>query len=376
MTKRERETVAIPDIPEHWQQLAVDNLYLYAIFAISLEGNLLTWNPGVKVVFGFEADEFIGQHASMFFTPEDIKAGISDLEFRRAREQGNANDVRWHVRKDGSQFWATGAMTALRNDEGTLTGYAKVVRDSSKAKVLEDNLEQLNSNLEREVANRTADLRQLVAQLTLIEQKERSRLAQTLHDSVQQELYALQFSLAKLKGQLANDAALETIEETEQLLRKTMALTRNVTTDLGPTLLDDADLATTLNWLADAMYTRHGLRVKVVLNQLLEVENEVIHVLLLTLTRELLFNIIKHAGVKEAILTLDATNQALTLSIVDEGTGFVYKMDAVPTGTGLGLSGAQRRLDLFGGSLSVVASPGKGTRITMSLPLTALTLSQ
>ena len=368
--------MAIPDIPEHWQQLAVDNLYLYAIFAISLEGNLLTWNPGVKVVFGFEADEFIGQHASMFFTPEDIKAGISDLEFRRAREQGNANDVRWHVRKDGSQFWATGAMTALRNDEGTLTGYAKVVRDSSKAKVLEDNLEQLNSNLEREVANRTADLRQLVAQLTLIEQKERSRLAQTLHDSVQQELYALQFSLAKLKGQLANDAALETIEETEQLLRKTMALTRNVTTDLGPTLLDDADLATTLNWLADAMYTRHGLRVKVVLNQLLEVENEVIHVLLLTLTRELLFNIIKHAGVKEAILTLDATNQALTLSIVDEGTGFVYKMDAVPTGTGLGLSGAQRRLDLFGGSLSVVASPGKGTRITMSLPLTALTLSQ
>lgn len=359
---------------ENWQQLAVDNLYLYAVFAISMEGVLETWNPGVKVVLGYDEKDFVGKSADIIFTPEDVKADIPEFEFRRAREQGNANDVRWHVRQDGSRFWATGAMTALRNEAGELTGYAKVVRDSSKSKMLEDNLEKLNTHLETQVDARTEELRQLVIQLTLAEQKERGRLAQTLHDSVQQELYAIQFALAKLEKQAREPAAVDSLEEIKALLRKTMQLTRNVTTDLGPALLEENNLGDSLQWLAHVMHERHGIRIKVVCDALCDIQNQAAHILLLKLVRELLFNSVKHAEVKEAVVTLSCGAEELSLVVEDEGKGFMPNLDASPSSSGLGLSGARKRLKLFGGTLMVVASPGKGTRITISMPLTTLKL--
>ena len=359
-------------LPENWQQLAVENLYLYAVFAIGLDGTILSWNPGVEAVLGFEAADFVGQPTHLIFSAEDRKAGIPEKELRVAKNRGNANDVRRHLKKDGSLFWATGAMTALRDETGKLTGFAKVVRDSSKSKALEESLERLNAHLEDEVLARTADLRELSAQLTLTEQRERERLAQTLHDSVQQELYALRFALTGLKKEVSGDKAAATLEAADTLLKKTMQLTRDVTTNLAPPVLDTPDLCAPLQWLAASMRRKHGLRVEVSAGKVCEVARDAARILLFNLAQEFLFNTVKHADTDEATLVLSENEGRLELVVEDEGRGFTPDTEAGRTATGLGLSGAHKRLQVFGGTLAVDAEPGRGTRITVTLPLSSL----
>ena len=356
-------------LPENWQELAVDNLYLYAVFAIGLDGTILNWNPGVKSVLGFDEADFVGQPAHMIFTVEDRQAGIPEQELRIAKEKGNAHDVRQHLKQDGSRFWATGAMTALRDETGELTGFAKVVRDSSKSKAMEASLEQLNAYLEDEVLARTADLRELAAQLTLTEQRERERLAQTLHDSVQQELYAIRFALTGLKKELTGHKASETLEGADTLLKKTMQLTRDVTTDLAPPVLESPDLCAPLQWLAESMQQKHGLQVKVVASEVCEVVHDASRILLFNLAQEFLFNVVKHADTPEATLILSEEEEGIELVVEDEGRGFTLDSEAEQLATGLGLSGARKRLQVFGGGLEVDAEPGRGTRITVRLPL-------
>ena len=355
-------------LPENWQQLAVDNLYLYAVFAIGLDGTILSWNPGVEAVLGYAEADFVGQPAHMIFTEEDCQAGIPEQELRIAKEGGNTHDVRQHLKKDGSRFWATGAMTALRDEAGKLTGYAKVVRDSSKSKALEDSLAQLNAHLEDEVLARTAELRELSAQLTLTEQRERQRLAQTLHDSVQQELYALHFALVGLKKELTGRKAAETLTAADTLLKKTMQLTRDVTTDLAPPALATSDLCASVRWLAASMQQKHGLQVNVVAEETCEIARDASRTLLFNLARELLFNIVKHADTDEATLVLSEKEGGLELVVEDKGRGFTRDEDAAQTATGLGLSGADKRLRVFGGTLEIDTEPGRGTRITVALP--------
>jgi len=362
-----QDNMTVRPLPDDWQALLVDNLYIYAVLAISLDGTILSCNPGVTDVLGYDKDSFIGQPAHIIFTSEDRKAEIPEQEFRLARENGNANDVRWHVRADGSHFWGTGAMSALRNEAGKLTGYAKVVRDSSASKRLEESLAGLNEDLEARVTARTADIRLLAAELTLAEQKERQALAKRLHDSMQQELYGIQFALADLKRELG-DHKTTNLSRAEDLLLKTMRLTRSVTTDLRPVVLDDPDVCAILAWLATSVEKKYGLSVTVRAESC-RIEDNAARALLFNLTSELLFSVVKHAGVLEADVTLKI-DERLELTVTDKGAGFSAGSNT--SGTGLGLTGAEKRLQLFGGTLHIDSTINQGTRIMFSLPLNLL----
>ena len=359
----------IPDPHNDWERLVVDSLYLYAVFAISLDGTLLNWNPGVKAVLGYDEADFVGKSADMFFTPEDRATNVPERELEQATKHGNANDVRWHLRADGTRFWASGAMTALRNDAGELTGFAKVVRDNSESKSLEEALESINSSLETTVAERTADLRRLAGELTLAEQAERQALAKTLHDSVQQELYAMSFAVAKLRNEHDLDKA--ATQDLDELIKKTLKLTRDVTRNLKPEVLENDDLCEALKWLAHDMLERHGLSVKVTQAEGCTVKSAAVRTLVYTLVKEMLFNVVKHAGVREAALSVNL-NEDLTIEVSDKGAGFDTDALNGSSGTGLGLKGARKRLALFGGKLKISSQADEGTQIVMSLPLATL----
>jgi two-component system, cell cycle sensor histidine kinase and response regulator CckA len=104
----------------------------YAVFHLSLDGTVETWNRGAERIFGYESAEIIGRHGSVLFTPEDNLQGIPEREARFAADTGRAEDSRWHLRKDGSRFWANGVMVGLRNDGGELVGLAKIIRDDTE----------------------------------------------------------------------------------------------------------------------------------------------------------------------------------------------------------------------------------------------------
>ena len=110
-------------------RLLVDRVLDYAIFLLTTDGHIASWNAGAERVKGYTAEEIIGQSFERFYTPEDRDAGLPRRLLAEARVAGRVEDEGWRVRKDGSRFWADVVITALRNDSGQLVGFAKVTRD-------------------------------------------------------------------------------------------------------------------------------------------------------------------------------------------------------------------------------------------------------
>jgi PAS domain S-box-containing protein len=137
-------------------RLIVEASVDYAIFHLDLNGIIETWNPGAERIFGYPADEIIGRHGSVLFVAEDVFRGVPERELKFAAETGRAEDNRWHLRKDGSRFWASGVMVGLRDREGTLLGVAKIVRDDSARKQSEEML-QYQLNLADAIATNAAE---------------------------------------------------------------------------------------------------------------------------------------------------------------------------------------------------------------------------
>jgi len=128
-------------------RLLVENSTDYAVFIVSLDGRVLTWNPGAERVLGYQENEIIGRSSFILFTPEDQAAGIPEAELRTAITDGRASDDRWHARKDGSRLWINGIMTLLREESGKPRACAKVMRDFTQAKLAADALRESESRL-------------------------------------------------------------------------------------------------------------------------------------------------------------------------------------------------------------------------------------
>ncbi|WP_373049613.1 sensor histidine kinase [Vulgatibacter sp.] len=120
--------------------LLVDTVLDYAIFLLSPEGVVESWNTGAAALKGYSADEVVGTHVSRFYPKEDVEAGLPQLLLRTAAEQGRIEHEGWRVRKDGSRFWADVIITAIRDEQGGLQGFAKVTRDLSERKEQEERL--------------------------------------------------------------------------------------------------------------------------------------------------------------------------------------------------------------------------------------------
>ena len=119
-------------------RLLVDAVQDYAIFMLDPEGRVATWNSGAERMKGYRAAEIIGQHVSMFRLPEEVEAGRVDRELATAAEKGSFEEEGWRLRKDGQKFWANVVLTAIRNEAGALVGFAKITRDLTERRRLED----------------------------------------------------------------------------------------------------------------------------------------------------------------------------------------------------------------------------------------------
>lgn len=119
----------------------------YAIIATDLDGRITEWNSGAQRILGWSEAEMLGQSAELFFTPEDRIAGVVEREMRDATTQGRGADERWHMRKSGERFWASGEMMALRGSTGQLVGYTKILRDRTAQKESADQLRASEARL-------------------------------------------------------------------------------------------------------------------------------------------------------------------------------------------------------------------------------------
>jgi len=128
---------------ERFLESLVESATEYAIVSLDALGRITGWNSGAERIFGWSEAEVLGQDTELFFTPEDRAAGIAEREMAAARTAGQAADERWHLRKDGSLFWATGSLMPLVDDEtGLFEGYLKILRDRTAQREAEEKTRQ------------------------------------------------------------------------------------------------------------------------------------------------------------------------------------------------------------------------------------------
>ncbi len=121
-------------------RLLVDSVLDYAIYAIDIAGQVMTWNSGARRLKGYEASEIIGKHFSVFYPPENIESHHPDHELRIATEAGRYEEEGWRVRKDGSRFWASVAVTKLSDRSGIHLGFTMVIRDLTERRIADESL--------------------------------------------------------------------------------------------------------------------------------------------------------------------------------------------------------------------------------------------
>jgi signal transduction histidine kinase len=223
-----------------------------------------------------------------------------------------------------------------------------------------------------ERAQAERQIRTLAAQLTVAEQEERQRISQLLHDDLQQRLYAVHVQLSILSDALRTDDPQLLLEEMgylEKELAETIRITRDLSIDLSPPVLKVNGLVQAVSWLAAQMHEKYGLEVEIEADKQFPDFDDHLRVLLFQAVRELLFNVVKHAGVAHARVRLEKSDHHLHISVIDDGNGF----DTGPLLAGShdktqGLSNIRTRLVLLGCQMKFNSSPGKGARIMINIP--------
>jgi PAS domain S-box-containing protein len=132
---------------EHRFRRLVESVVDYAIFQLDPNGIISTWNTGAARIKGYAADEIIGRHFRSFYTPEDVQAGVPEKALATARRDGKYEAEGWRVRKNGTRFWASVVIDAIRGDDGELIGFAKVTRDVTERMEAQRMLRQAQEQL-------------------------------------------------------------------------------------------------------------------------------------------------------------------------------------------------------------------------------------
>ena len=130
-------------------RILVQGVTDYAIFMLDPEGRVANWNVGAERIKGYTPDEIVGEHFSRFYTPEDFEAGVPKRALETARETGRYEAEGWRVRKDGTRFWASVILDAIRDEDGELVGFAKVTRDMTEKREAQLRLEESREQLFR-----------------------------------------------------------------------------------------------------------------------------------------------------------------------------------------------------------------------------------
>jgi signal transduction histidine kinase len=209
----------------------------------------------------------------------------------------------------------------------------------------------------------------LAGALTLAEQAERRRLAGLLHDGLQQLLFGAKLGLATVLNAADAEDRQCRAEAVERVLDEAIATTRTLALELTPPVLDRENLGVALEWLGKHVGEQYGLEVTIRAGCDDRIPSHEVRVLLVQLVRELLFNVVKHAGVTRTEVALERREDYLVLTVIDEGRGFdPSALEARQGEGGLGLYSVRERLQMLGGRLEITSRPGGGTRVSIYAP--------
>jgi PAS domain S-box-containing protein len=345
----------------------------YAIFMLDPQGNISTWNVGAERIKGYTASEIIGQHFSRFYPPEDIQAGKPALELEIAVREGRVEDEGWRLRKDGSKFWASVVITALRDESGNLIGFAKVTRDITERLLAQRALE----DSQRKLQLSEKSLRDLSLHLLRTQDEERRQIGRDLHDSLGQYLSVLKMRLDALRNAAVrnNHRNADELEQCSQLMNEAVKEVRTISYLLYPPMLEEMGLKTAIPWYLDGFAQRSGIKTKLETSSAFGRLDRDVELALFRVLQESLTNVHRHSGSPEATIRLAAEKGDFFLEISDKGRGIPFqKFEEAGRdwmgSRGVGLRGMTERMHQIGGRLEI-SSTDQGTVVRAIVPSSA-----
>jgi len=221
-----------------------------------------------------------------------------------------------------------------------------------------------------EVAKAKHDLQDLSARLLDIQEEERRRLSRGLHDEIGQTLTALRIEISNALGKAAAPEVRERLERARALAERCVQTIRHISLVLRPALLDDLGLAPALQWQIEDFIRRSGIAAELSEEGVAEGLPDLLKTTVYRVLQEALNNCEKHAHASQVWVAVRQADGAMTLDVRDDGRGFEVSAQGMPArGEGLGLLGMRERAARLGGTLTVESAPGKGARVTLSVPV-------
>jgi len=215
-------------------------------------------------------------------------------------------------------------------------------------------------------------IRELASELTLAEQAERHRISRLLHDELQQRLFAIRMQLSLLKDDFPMAASARSgtnFEELDAWLGETIEMTRDLSIELSPLILQGEGLSEAINWLIARLLEKLGLQVELRSDPGEDLLEPSTRILLYQAARELLFNVVKHSGTLKARVDIKTTDDQLVLVVSDQGMGFDAAAVMRDSSRVHGLLEIQKKVSMLGCSMKIESKPGSGTSITISAPV-------
>jgi signal transduction histidine kinase len=329
---------------------------------------------------GRTREEILGR--AIFDVYPGSRGSLIETEYARAMESGeprhfeNPSLITGRILEihayPGSEI-----LTVLFRDVTEQTLLAKALRAS------EESLRLANEHLEQRVRERTMDLqnlagelersrhelRNLVSELVMAEERERKRIAGVLHDEIAQTLAAARMRLDLLQGAVSDQRDTQTLQEVKAFLLQSIQETRALMSDIGNPLLFDMGLKAACESLAERLMRRHPVRILCDIRDAFKNLDPDVKTILYQVVRELLTNVVKHSRARNAHVLIDLEDGHFQVRVTDDGVGFDPRALGSPTDEGgFGLYSIRERLLAIDGSLGILSSPETGTVVTATVP--------
>ena len=384
-------------------RLMSESIQDYSIIFLDENGTIATWNKGVERIQGYQGKEIIGQPITLFYAPEDNAAGLPSQLLARARESGSVETQCWLVRKDHTRFYADVIISAIRSESGELLGYAKITRDVSERKRLEDDLHHHQENLELLVQQRTADLEVAKEAAEAASRAKTSFLSMASHE-LRTPMNGIMGTITLAKRRTGDPNLLDYLNKAERSAKNLLAIINDVL-DISRIEADKLSLVdlpfSVGEVVGNVKNNLEDLAIEKGLTLRFEGTDDLRGYVFQgdpTRITQVLMNLVGNAlkfthkgGIEVQVLlrALSADQRVLHFEVRDTGIGIGHKdLDRIFNpfeqgdgsttrkygGTGLGLALCKRLVEAMDGTISVSSSEGNGSTFWFNIP--AITAQQ
>jgi PAS domain S-box-containing protein len=365
-------------------RLLVESIQDYAIIMLDPEGRVTSWNTGAERIVGFRHDEIVGAHVARFYAPEDQASGLPELALQQAQLAQRYEQEGWRVRKDGSRFWANAIITALRDEQGALVGFAVVTRDLTERKKVEEALRESEQRLRQQAQELE---QQLIASGRLVSLGEiTASMAHEFNNPLGIIMGFTEDLLSETDPKSASYEALKIIDEEtrrcEKIIQELLQFARPRATELCPTDVQQL-VKRTINLVSNRLYQHHIETVTEIEENppSIYADQQQLEQVLVNLYLNAIDAMLDGGTLRVNVEMKpgDGTCSMMTIKVVDTGFGIEEKdlpkifqpffSAKKKRGWGLGLPICERIVRNHGGKIEVQSRPGQGTSFTIHLPL-------